>query len=185
MVVASCECYVNSMVRKLVLFWLLLAGVTACDQGTKLWARRLPVTPPGCSVPDDLAAGRCVGVRQSVVAGYWDWELAENTGMAFSRFADARIARVALSLIAGLALVGIAFVAMKTPADQRLRLVALAAIAGGALGNLIDRVRDGSVTDFIRWRVHDHLWPVFNVADAALLVGVALLVLPRKREMAA
>jgi signal peptidase II len=165
------------MVRKLVLFCVLLAGVTACDQGTKIWARHLPVMPAGCKVPDDLAAGRCAGVRQSVIDGYWDWELAENTGMAFSVFTDARVSRIVLSAIAALALVAIGFAAARTRPDQRLRRIALAAIAGGALGNLIDRVRDGAVTDFVRWRIHDHLWPVFNVADAALLIGVALLVI--------
>ena len=49
-------------------------------------------------------------------------------------------------------------------------------IGGGALGNLIDRMRDGAVTDFVRWRWHEHAWPVFNVADAALLVGALLLI---------
>jgi signal peptidase II len=168
------------MLRKLMLFWILIAGVTACDQGTKLWARDLPVDPSGCQVPDDLARGTCAGVRQSVIAGYWDWELAENPGMAFSTFIDAPAARVALSVIALLALVAIGLVAARTRPEQRWRRIALAAIAGGALGNLIDRVRDGAVTDFIRWHIHDHLWPIFNVADAALLVGVVLLVVQRR-----
>lgn len=57
-------------------------------------------------------------------------------------------------------------------------------IAGGALGNLIDRVRHGAVTDFIRWRAGDHRWPIFNVADALLLVGVVLLFFsPRPRSL--
>ena len=50
-------------------------------------------------------------------------------------------------------------------------------VAGGALGNLIDRMHQGAVTDFVRWHVHTHMWPIFNVADAALLVGVGLLFL--------
>jgi signal peptidase II len=54
-------------------------------------------------------------------------------------------------------------------------------IAGGALGNLIDRVRDGAVTDFVRWRIHDHRWPIFNLADAALVAGVALILLGELR----
>jgi hypothetical protein len=52
----------------------------------------------------------------------------------------------------------------------------LAMIAGGALGNLMDRMRDGAVTDFVRWH-HEHLWPIFNVADVVLVIGVALLML--------
>jgi lipoprotein signal peptidase len=38
-------------------------------------------------------------------------------------------------------------------------------------------MRDGAVTDFVRWRIHDHRWPIFNVADAALFVGVAFLII--------
>jgi signal peptidase II len=167
------------MARKLVLFALLLVGVVACDQGTKVWARRLPVRPAGCAVPEDLAAGRCAGVPQPVVPGYWDWELAENTGVAFSTFAARRGTQVALSLVAVLALIVIGVMAARSRPDQRLRRVALAVIAGGALGNLIDRVRDGAVTDFVRWRLHAHLWPIFNVADAALLAGVVLLLVER------
>ena len=56
-----------------------------------------------------------------------------------------------------------------------MKRIGLAMIAGGALGNLVDRIRDGVVTDFIRWRWYEHKWPIFNVADAALLVGVVLV----------
>jgi signal peptidase II len=56
-----------------------------------------------------------------------------------------------------------------------MRRTAYALIAGGALGNLIDRIAAGDVTDFVRWHWHEHMWPIFNVADAALLIGVALL----------
>ncbi len=48
-------------------------------------------------------------------------------------------------------------------------------IAGGALGNLIDRVRYGEVVDFIQWYVKSWYWPSFNVADSAISIGVALL----------
>jgi len=85
--------------------------------------------------------------------------------------------KVILSLIAALALVGISVLAMRTAPDERTKRIAFALIAGGALGNLVDRLHDGAVTDFVRWRIHDHRWPIFNVADAALLVGVILLML--------
>ena len=72
-------------------------------------------------------------------------------------------------------LIAIGVMAARTRPDQKLKLAALAMIGGGALGNLIDRVREGEVTDFVRWHVHEHLWPIFNVADAALLIGVVCL----------
>ncbi len=58
----------------------------------------------------------------------------------------------------------------------RLLVSAFALILGGAIGNLIDRIRYGEVVDFIQWYVKSWYWPSFNVADSAISVGVALLV---------
>lgn len=55
-------------------------------------------------------------------------------------------------------------------------------MAGGALGNLVDRLRDGAVTDFVRWRINEHRWPIFNVADAALVIGIMVLLLDGMRR---
>ena len=160
--------------RRALIFAAILALVVILDQGSKAWARTLPVSPAGCDVPADVVAYRCHGVPQPVIGGFWEWELAFNDGAAFSQF---RGARVLLGAIAAIALVALFVMARRGRPEQRLRRFALAMIAGGALGNLIDRVRDGAVTDFVRWRVGEARWPIFNVADAALLVGVALLLL--------
>jgi signal peptidase II len=154
-----------------VLVFLLTAGF---DQGTKEWALSLPV-PAGCDVPADLVAHTCHGIPQSVIDGYWDWELAMNTGAAFSSLDFGDATQILLALFAVIAVCGIGFYAYRLRADQRLERVALGLLAGGALGNLIDRIRHGGVTDFIRWRIGEHRWPIFNLADAALLVGVGLL----------
>ncbi len=168
--------------RHFVILVAIFAFVVAFDQGSKAWARTLPVAPPGCDVPGDLIAARCAGVPQPVISGYWDWELAANPGIAFSAFVGGGMgARIALSLIALIALVGIGIAATRTRPEQWLTRAAYALIAGGALGNLIDRIRDGAVTDFVRWHIHAHMWPIFNVADAALLVGVAFLLAERAR----
>jgi lipoprotein signal peptidase len=58
-----------------------------------------------------------------------------------------------------------------------VQLVPMGLLLGGAIGNLHDRVRFGEVTDFIQVGVAGHYWPVFNVADSAITVGVSLLVL--------
>ncbi len=139
---------------RLVMFLAVVAITLLADQGSKAWAHTLPSGP------------------QSVIAGYWDWDLAYNDGAAFSNF---RGKTVLLSLIAFGALAMIGYTAVRAKPEQRLRRIALAIIAGGALGNLIDRLREGAVTDFVRWRVNDHVWPVFNVADVALVVGIGLL----------
>jgi signal peptidase II len=166
--------------RRGAAFAVILIATLAVDQLSKAWAHALPVAPAGCAQPGELLAGRCIGVPRPVVDGYWDWELAYNPGVAFSAFASAAghtATRVILAAVAVIALIGISLLALRTAPDQRWRRAAYALIAGGALGNLVDRVRDGAVTDFVRWRIHDHRWPIFNVADAVLLVGVAMLLL--------
>jgi signal peptidase II len=168
-------------------FVVALVIVLAFDQGSKAWARTLPTRPAHCSVTE-LAAQRCAGVPQPVIDGFWDWELAENRGAAFSSFATEAAGQIVLALIAAGALVAIGIAAARTRPDQRAKRLALALIGGGALGNLVDRVRDGSVTDFVRWHVHGHMWPIFNLADAALLVGMTVLLadgMVQKRTRAA
>jgi signal peptidase II len=157
--------------RRIVIFVVVLVIAVALDQGSKAWARDLPV-PAGCTVAA-MKAHYCGGIPQSVIHGFWDWELAYNDGAAFSNF---RGKQVVLSVIAFGALIAIGFMAWRTRPEQGIKRLALALIAGGALGNLIDRVRDGAVVDFVRWRAGDHLWPIFNVADVALVVGVGLLI---------
>lgn len=159
--------------RRIVIFVAMFLATLALDQGSKAWARTLPVNPPGCTM-QDLAGQRCAGVPQPVIQGYWDWELAQNDGAAFSSF---RGSRIILTLIALVALVALGVSAARTQPEQRLKRVALAVIAGAALGNLVDRVRDGAVTDFVRWHAGGHYWPIFNVADVALVIGVSLLLL--------
>lgn len=140
-----------------VVAFLLTAGF---DQGSKTWAR------------ETLTPGQPV----AVIDGVWDWQLAHNTGAAFSSFAGHGVgAQIALSALALVALIAIGVAAARTRPEQRLERVALALIGGGALGNLVDRLRDGAVTDFVRWRWNAHAWPIFNVADVALVIGVALL----------
>ena len=146
-------------IARAVIFVALLLCTTGFDQASKDWAN------------DSLTPG----VPEPVVEGYWDWELAKNPGAAFSSFAGFGGTQIVLSVLAALALIGIGIAAARTRPDEKLKLAALALVGGGALGNLIDRMRDGAVTDFVRWRVGEHMWPIFNVADAALLVGVVLL----------
>lgn len=151
---------------------VLFLCTTGFDQASKEWATR--TLPPG--------------VRQPVIHGYWDWELAQNPGAAFSSFTGVTGAQILLALLALIALIAIGVMAARTRPDQKLKLAALAMIGGGALGNLLDRVRAGEVTDFVRWHIHEHLWPIFNVADAALLIGVLCLaidsLLQRRRAAA-
>ena len=69
----------------------------------------------------------------------------------------------------------IAFMLRQHP-QQKLLSLALALVMGGALGNVIDRVRFGAVVDFIQWHAAGFYWPAFNVADSAITIGAILLV---------
>jgi signal peptidase II len=99
-----------------------------------------------------------------------------NKGITFgllsgdSAFGSAVLAVVALAVVGALA-------AWLYRAESRLVAAALGAIAGGAVGNVIDRIRFGAVVDFIHAHAFGWSWYVFNVADAAIVCGVATLVL--------
>jgi signal peptidase II len=103
----------------------------------------------------------------------------QNRGAAFGILSDADLPyqSVLFSIVSILALGAIAVYAWKLPADSRLPRTALALIMGGAVGNLIDRVRLGYVIDYVDVYWGRHHWPAFNVADSAISIGVALLVL--------
>ena len=112
-----------------------------------------------------------------VIQDFFDMRYAENPGVAFSMLQEIPGGRVLLTLLAVSAFVLVILYLRKTPNDSTRLHVALGLVGGGAIGNLIDRVFYARVTDFIVWKYHQHEWPVFNVADAALCVGVGLMVL--------
>ncbi|MDE1942398.1 MAG: lipoprotein signal peptidase [Betaproteobacteria bacterium] len=117
-----------------------------------------------------------MGVRPLVrVNDFFNLVLAHNQGAAFSFLANAGgWQRGFFSLIALAAIVFIGILIFRHPSQPRF-CFGLTLIMGGALGNLIDRVRWGTVTDFIQWHVGQHYWPAFNLADSAITLGVAVL----------
>jgi signal peptidase II len=110
-----------------------------------------------------------------VVPDFFNITHVRNKGAAFGLLATASGAWRNMFLIAvSLAALAV-IVALVRKTGERLQLVSLSLIAGGAVGNLIDRIRCGEVVDFIQWHVKSYYWPSFNVADSAISVGVALL----------
>jgi signal peptidase II len=178
--------------RKWLVFWSVSIISLVLDQITKIWARAsLPVHPDGCVVPDDIIARKCVGVPVKVIDGFWEWRLSMNPGSAFGLFGGLgpSVTRIFLSLIGVAAVVGMVLMLRKSRPDQRILHWALALVAGGAVGNLIDRIYFSVVTDFVLWKYKTHEWPVFNIADVVLVVGVGLMFIDiqneNKREKAA
>lgn len=116
--------------------------------------------------------------RVEVIPGFLNWTLAFNTGAAFSFLADEggwqRWLFTALAI--GVSAVLAVWLGRTRRGDWRTALP-LALIIGGAIGNLIDRVRFGHVTDFVQVYHGDWYFPAFNVADSAISVGAVLLIL--------
>ena len=111
-----------------------------------------------------------------VIRGFFDLTHLQNTGAAFGVLAAAGSARPLLVTLLALAVfAGVLAWSLTAPPEHRLLQGALALIMGGAVGNLIDRVRFSAVTDFLRFYVDRWEWPSFNVADSAISVGVVLL----------
>lgn len=114
-----------------------------------------------------------------VVPGWLSLTRVHNTGAAFGFLngVDFPFKPVVISIVALGALAGVAWYAASLPAGQRIARLGIALVLGGAVGNLIDRAAAGYVLDFVDAYWNDwHFW-AFNVADAAITVGVVLMLL--------
>ena len=139
--------------------WFALAGaIIIADFATKAWV--LAVFRPFESVE---------------VTGFFNLVLVFNTGAAFSFLANAGGWQKWFFILLALGISGWLMVMIRQHADERLAPAAFALVLGGALGNVIDRIRFGMVVDFLDFHAAGWHWPAFNVADSAITVGVALL----------
>ena len=110
-----------------------------------------------------------------VIPGFFNLSYVRNKGAAFGILSGSHGAWRSAFFV-GVALVALAAIAMLVrKSEDRLSIISFSLIGGGALGNLIDRIRTGEVTDFIDWYYQSYHWPTFNIADSAITVGVALL----------
>jgi signal peptidase II len=116
---------------------------------------------------------------REVVSGLFDLTYVQNSGAAFGLFAsvDSSVKAVVLNSVAVLVFLIVSAYALRSPHKSVRLQVGLALILGGAVGNLLDRVRFTYVVDFIDFSISGHHWPAFNLADSAICIGVALLFL--------
>ena len=148
--------------------WLALSAVIiALDQLTKYW------------ITQAFSFGETL-----FVTPFFNLVLAYNTGAAFSLFATAsgwqRAFFIAIAVIASVVIVHL----LRKHPGKTLFNLALSLILGGALGNLWDRVQLGHVVDFLQFHYAGYYFPAFNVADSAITVGAALLILDSFRKPA-
>lgn len=148
-------------------FWPLVAIILVADVVTKRWAERALVP---AHIPHDVIG---------------DWvrlTLLYNPGAAFSLYLGSA-SRWIFSALTVVAVVIITRMYRQTRGDDTPRIVALAMILAGAIGNLIDRIRsERGVVDFIDVGIGDARWPTFNIADVGVSCGAILLALVLWRE---
>lgn len=173
------------------LFWIVSIASLVADQATKFWARAALSTNRPWTEPSEIDGRNVYGLAEPVIDSFWHWRLSMNKGSAFGLFSSQSSARIFLSVVGVLAVIGMIYMVKKARLDQRLLHWALALLVGGAVGNLIDRVYYGVVTDFVLWHVGaynpdtlhwEHEWPVFNIADIVLVVGVGLMFIDIQKE---
>jgi signal peptidase II len=146
-----------------VVYLAIIIGVIAADQVTK------------AMIVDAMRLYE----SWEIIPGFFNLVYVTNSGAAFSFLADMNSPwRHYFFLSIGVvALVGLSVAYWKLRTESRLYSWSLALIAGGAAGNLIDRVRFGSVIDFLDFYLGSYHWPAFNVADSAICIGVGMFLL--------
>jgi len=153
------------MSRRLLMsaFFPVILAVVAIDQATKLWIMR----------------NFALYESKVVIADLFNLTYLTNNGAAFSILAGQPAVWRQLFFIgaAGAALVFIWIAQRSFGRNSIVYSLSLALIAGGAIGNLIDRIRYGFVVDFLDVYVGAHHWPAFNIADSAITIGVILFII--------
>jgi len=147
---------------------------------------RVALAAFGISLPLDQLTKYLVNEHMSysdrieVIEGFFYLTHVRNPGAAFGLFADAEpTLRIGFFLVVSVIAIGIilSFLRQLAPGD-RLSAMALGLILGGAVGNLVDRIRFQEVVDFLHFRLWGgYTWPDFNLADTFIVIGVGILVL--------
>ncbi len=157
------------MTKSAILTWVA-GGVILLDQFTK-WS-----------------IDRWMRLHESVVVieDFFSLTYIRNPGAAFGLFSQIGALRTPIFLAISLAaLVVLTLFFFQTPRGETATLIALSLLFGGAIGNLVDRLRFGEVIDFLDFYVGQYHWPAFNVADSAITIGISLILataLPFRRH---
>ncbi len=136
---------------------LITIGITLLDQWTKWWVR------------DEFALGE----SREIIPGFFHFTYLRNPGAAWGLFGghNTFLTVLSIAMLAALFIFRRSFLS-----DTWEHRVALGLMVGGIIGNLLDRVRWGYVVDFLDFQIFGYHWPVFNVADSAICVGVGIYI---------
>lgn len=136
---------------------LLTIVITLLDQATKAWIR----------------ADFALGESRPVISGFFNFTYLRNPGAAWGLFGGHNTFLTVLSLV----MLGVICLFRRSfLSDTWSHRIALGLMVGGIIGNLMDRVRFGYVVDFLDVHIAGYHWPVFNIADSAICVGVGIYV---------
>jgi signal peptidase II len=156
-----------TLIRRATLASGALAAALALDFVTKWLILNIVMVPP----------------RTIEIAPFFNLTLGFNTGVSFGMFRELFLERpLVLSGFKTVIVVGLLVWAVR--ATKPLETICLGMIAGGATGNVVDRIRQGAVTDFLDFHIRGWHWPAFNMADATIAVGAVLLIAGSLRPVA-
>ena len=118
-----------------------------------------------------------------VISGFWNWHYAENRDVGFSllRYIPESLRKPLIFTMVVMGVLAICIYGFRR-AHRPLALIGSTLVLSGAIGNLVDRALRGFVTDFIQWYYGSFFWPVFNLADVYVVVGVFLLLVFEWRD---
>ncbi len=141
----------------------IAVAVVIIDQLSKMW----------------IMAAFALHEQQNIIPGFFNLVHITNTGAAFGFLAGSNtmLRQAFFVVVAIIALIVIVFAYGHLKQQARIYVYALGLIGGGAIGNLIDRLRFGSVVDFLDFYIGSYHWPAFNAADSAITIGVGLFLL--------
>ncbi len=152
--------------KKLAAFILLIVSIALFDQVSKIWIM---------SIHDRSPEALYRGIP--VIKGLLEITLTHNTGIIFGFLGNAN--NMVILIINSVILVSVMFFLFRDILARPERLayfIGFSMIIGGALGNIIDRIVVGRVIDFIKLYItRDFVWPIFNIADSAITVGIVLV----------
>lgn len=139
--------------------WLSLAALIALlDQGLKSYM--LQLLPTGAAL---------------TITSFFKLVMVHNTGAAFSFLASQGGWQRGFFIVVGLLICGWLLALMWQHRRETALPLAFSLIIGGAIGNIIDRIARGAVVDYLYFHYHQYGWPAFNLADAAICIGIALM----------
>lgn len=144
-------------------FLLIMGLIIVSDQLTKLWIVE------NFALHDSLP----------VIPGFFNLVLVHNTGAAFGMLSDLPPLwrQIFFVSVAAVAVTALTIMQRRLGGQHPLYAVSFGLISGGAVGNVIDRLKQGSVIDFLDFHLSGHHWPAFNVADSGITVGVCLFLI--------